>query len=906
MEPGDSGPSRTHAASGASSAPPRPAPPLTATIGRGDDARRLLAALGRSRLVTLVGPGGVGKTRLALDAARHLADDHARGAIVVELARVVDPTGVFSTIAEALELRGAPAAAGYTALEGAGALDALLVLDNCEHVIEATANALPHLLAGGDRLRVLATSREALRCDGEHLVVLGPLPVDGQDAPAVELLRQRASASGVTETLDVTLLQRVAARLDGLPLALEMAAARLRTMTLAELAGSIDEGLGILTSPRRDVDQRHRTVRDLLEWSERLLGDRLRDALFGMAVFAGPVRSVDLPAALDAPQSADTAAELVERSLVVAEPAPGGMTFRLLETVRSYGTERLQALGRDAAARRRHAAWFLDVVRDIDERMRDEREPHAIARFVEVYDEVRAAVRWAMAHDLDLAVDLVLTSYLPARTILRAEAVDWTSELVARVPATDRAYWELVAAEAGLLSTVGRLDDAVRLGSDALPHVAGTKAAFRALEGMLDPAIYQGRLADAVTVSERMTELATVLGDDLYVDHGRIGAALATAYAGQVDEALAMLADGPRSNVPTVTGWFEYLRGECVLDLDPPTALGHLDRSLQLARSIGNRYLTEVAMSSSCSLRARIGDTDAAARQFIDLLEHFGIGGDPAHYVTTLRNLVTLLVRVGRFDAAAELHAAVVDHPSSPTYGAEAHRLIEAADQCRAALGDETFARATAVGRARALEEAVVAARDALRDLPAQASTPAPVASAPAELVVEGDTWRVTFAGRTVRVRDVKGLRDIAVLIERCGAEVHAIELMGAHDIGTAAGDQLDDRARRAYQERIVDLQHDIDEAHAHHDLMRAERAETELDALVQQLSASLGLGGRGRATGSSAERSRSAVTNRIRAAIRKLDDVHPDLARHLRHSVRTGTWCSYQPEAAPAWSVEL
>jgi cob(I)alamin adenosyltransferase len=135
---------------------------------------------------------------------------------------------------------------------------------------------------------------------------------------------------------------------------------------------------------------------------------------------------------------------------------------------------------------------------------------------------------------------------------------------------------------------------------------------------------------------------------------------------------------------------------------------------------------------------------------------------------------------------------------------------------------------------------------------------------------------------------------------------VHAIELMGAHDVTTAAGDQLDDRARRSYQDRIVDLQHDIDEANAHHDPVRAERAEAELDALVQQLSVSLGLGGRGRATGSSAERARSAVTNRIRAAIRKLDDVHPDLGRHLRHSVRTGTWCSYEPEAGPAWFVEV
>lgn len=903
MESGDTG--------GRSSAhtdlPPRPAAPRTPTIGRDDDRRRVDEATTIARVVTLVGPGGVGKTRLAFDAARDVAARHVRGAVVVELARVNDEVGVVATVADALGLRATPAPDG-SGLDVAGSLDVLLVLDNCEHVIEEAARVVDRLLGGGDRLRVLATSREALRCEGEHVVVLAPLATAGDDAPALELLRRRAAASGVVDPLDPVLLQRVAARLDGLPLALEMAAARLRTMTLAELAGSLDEGLGALSSPRRDVDPRHRTVRDLLEWSERLLGDRLRDALFGLAVFAGPVRSVDLGAAIDPAQAAALAAELVERSLVVAQPTPAGMSFRLLETVRGYGSERLRALGRDGTAHERHATWFRDVVRDIDGAMHGSDEAAAIARFVEVYDEVRSAVRWATAHDLELAIELVLASYLPARTVLRAEVLDWTTTLAARVPADHPARWPLLASAAGLLATTGRLTDAVRLATEALPHVEGTAAALRALDGMIDPALYEGRLDDAILAGERMAAAAMALGNELYVDNGRIGAALATAYAGRVDDALAMLAAGPRSDVPTVAGWFAYLRGECVLDLDPPLALQHLDRCLALARGIGNRYLTEVAMISTASLRARTGDTTAAAAQFVDLLDHFGVGGDPSHLVTSLRNLVTLLTRAGCHAAAAELHAAVIDHPSSPTYGAEADRLTDAAAQCRAALGDAAYARAADAGRARELDEAVAAATAAVRELadaPPAIEAGHPEAAGAAAFVADGDTWQLAFGGRTVRLRDVKGLGDIAVLIARHGAEVHAVELMGAAVVGGEPGDRLDDRARRAYQERIVDLQRDIDEAHAHHDPARAERAEAELDALVQQLSASFGLGGRARATGSSAERARSAVTNRIRAAIRKVDDVHPELARHLRHSVRTGTWCAYEPESAPSWSVE-
>ena len=152
----------------------------------------------------------------------------------------------------------------------------------------------------------------------------------------------------------------------------------------------------------------------------------------------------------------------------------------------------------------------------------------------------------------------------------------------------------------------------------------------------------------------------------------------------------------------------------------------------------------------------------------------------------------------------------------------------------------------------------------------------------------------------------MKGIADIATLVTRPGREVHALELMGGQDVGGTAGPALDERARRTYQDRIVELQREIDEARVDHDVRRAERAELELDALVEQLSEAFGLGGRGRSTGSSAERARTAVTYRIRAAIRRLSDLHPELGRHFANAVRTGTWCSYQPETEVHWTVEL
>ena len=192
---------------------------------------------------------------------------------------------------------------------------------------------------------------------------------------------------------------------------------------------------------------------------------------------------------------------------------------------------------------------------------------------------------------------------------------------------------------------------------------------------------------------------------------------------------------------------------------------------------------------------------------------------------------------------------------------------------------------------------------------PTSASSPvAPTESSPsgsATLAWEGATWAATYAGATCRLRDSKGLRDLAVLLARPGEDVHCLELVGGVDVGSAPGPVLDQQARRSYERRIRDLQADIDEARADNDLARAERAEAELDALVQQLSEAFGLSGRTRSTGSAAERARSAVGWRIRAAVRHVTEAHPPLGRHLRNAVHTGTWCSYRPETTVTWMID-
>ena len=170
----------------------------------------------------------------------------------------------------------------------------------------------------------------------------------------------------------------------------------------------------------------------------------------------------------------------------------------------------------------------------------------------------------------------------------------------------------------------------------------------------------------------------------------------------------------PTALATSATAWFEYVAGEVILDLDPASAIAHLDRAEAAARTAGNRFLIEVSSLSATTLRARSGALDEAAERFVALLDHFGAGGDPSHLVTTVRNLVTLLVRLGHHRVASTLLGAVTDAPGPPSYGPEAERLEEAVGECRQALGEREFERMLARGRAQPLDDVVAAARTAL------------------------------------------------------------------------------------------------------------------------------------------------------------------------------------------------
>jgi predicted ATPase len=383
-------------------------------VGREKDIEAIRDELGRARLVTLLGPGGSGKTRLSQEAAERVVSTLPDGVWLAELAPVdkdADPAAVPEAVVTALGAR-------ETVLRGAGAEEMraaadrhtgdplvrlteycaprrmLLLLDNCEHVVHAAARLTAQLLERCPGLTVLATSREPLGVPGEVLYPVEPLP----EPVAVRLLAERGAAArpGFRAEDDPEAVAEICRRLDGLPLAVELAAARLRLLTPRQIADRLDDRFQLLTGGARTVLPRQQTLRAVVDWSWELLDAPERAVLRRLAVFAG---GCDLGAAEAAcgPGALDALGSLVDKSLVVAAPdGRGGMRYRLLETVAEYAAERLDEAGDRAAAERAHLVHFRELARTTDPLLRGPGQADAIATLTADYENLRTALRCAI------------------------------------------------------------------------------------------------------------------------------------------------------------------------------------------------------------------------------------------------------------------------------------------------------------------------------------------------------------------------------------------------------------------------------------------------------------------------------------------------------------------------------
>ncbi|MQA15066.1 MAG: AfsR/SARP family transcriptional regulator [Pseudonocardiaceae bacterium] len=425
-------------------------------LGRDGDLDTVVEALAGSPVVTLVGTGGIGKTTLALAAARRWQDDDRQRIWLVELAEIGASDGVPRAAADALGVtEGSAATLTGSVVAALRSRPTLLVLDNCEHVIDGAAALATAVAEDTPDTRVLATSREGMGIAGERLVAVGPLDPAGA---AVELFAERAQ--GVSGGFDLdhsrSEVAEICRRLDGVPLAIELAAARTASLTPSQLLARLDDRLRLLTGGRRTGADRHRTLRATIEWSYDLLSPAQRLLFQRLAVFTGPF---DLAAAeaVAASNGLDTVdvdhllGDLVERSMVAPESGPFGRRFRLLETLRHFAAEQLAAQGKPEGVARRHAWWCRDQVAFIHSLLTGPGEVEGVARLGELWPNLRTAVDWAcMSGDAALA-DALVRPIAPEVNLRRqAEIGDWAERILQLTSPDDEdgvVFWLTWAAE---------------------------------------------------------------------------------------------------------------------------------------------------------------------------------------------------------------------------------------------------------------------------------------------------------------------------------------------------------------------------------------------------------------------------------------------------------------------------
>jgi predicted ATPase/class 3 adenylate cyclase len=574
-------------------------PQTTSFIGRQTELAQLDAALTAHRLVTLTGPGGVGKTRLALEAAARLTDSFPDGVWVIELAAVGDPAAVPEAVAAVLGITQQP---GMSVAESvAAALEGrfrLLVFDNCEHVLDAAADLIEAILSRSATVKVLATSREGLRVVDEQQWPVPSLDVGtGVGSAAATLFVERAHAvvpGALSGAEDGDAVVDICRRLDGIPLAIELAASRMVSMTAVEVRDRLDDRFRLLVGSRRGLE-RHQTLRNAVQWSYDLLDEAEKALLARCSVFAG---GFDLHAACAVAGSGDEFATLdlldalVRKSLLVVDRPSGRTRFSMLETIRQFAEDQLVHNGGADEVRSAHARYFAGREADVLALWDSPRQRDAYTWFTVELANLRAAFRWAADHgDLDTAAVIAVYAAFLGSWVEQYEPVGWAEELIEPAKAVGHRRLAQLYVAAAQCYMAGRLDQA--LGYCEAGQLAVASGHFDDVPYDFDVSIGGGYVTAGQP--QRCVEwchnvVARSPGPHTYA---RSCLVLALNVAGAYDEARAvsegLLVAADATDNPNLVCWVLFAYGWSYLDADPAGAYHVLRRGLGIAQSTGNR-----------------------------------------------------------------------------------------------------------------------------------------------------------------------------------------------------------------------------------------------------------------------------------------------------------------------------
>jgi predicted ATPase/DNA-binding SARP family transcriptional activator len=696
---------------------------LPALVGRDDILDELRASLDSRPLVTLVGPGGIGKTSLAKALA---ADVDDRVVVWCSLSAVQDPEALVPALATAVGVR---RTAGVTMLEAVqnslASGPTLLVLDSCEHLLDAAVDVVDSLLARCPALTVLATSRERLSLAGETVWPIEglALPGEGPDArhaASVVLFAQRAVEADPHFDLGGALdaVSQICRRLDGMPLAIELAASRVRALPSKAIAERLDNRFDLLVGGRRPGEPRHRTLRATVEWSHDLLGERQRRLFRRLAVFAGPftLEAAEAVGACDGLPAAEIAAvlaDLVDKSMVVVRHGEPDTRYRLLDTLRAFATDELAKAGESDAVERAYVSFHRALVAQLGEQVLGPAEPTAAARIRAGFDDVRHAVMLSRrSQDLGALVDLVggLGGYL--RFHQGWEASDWAVDTLAMVERTAPDDLECLTVLAGVAAWsqwfAGDLVAAEEIANRALAASDEIHAGTASVLAALAVAHMYNGSPQAVPVAERGLAVALDRGETFLAAYLTGALAITKAYAGYPDAARddlarqATLVDALDN--PSARAWSLYCQTEVAGDQDPERTVRVAREAAELARVAGSNLLENVCRITAVTVAARHGFAGDVRDELIALINRFQRDGAWTHVQVLVWNLVEVLAGRGLWEEAAVLlHASPAGAPTP--YGDQLARLDRGRAKARAALAPETFDAAAARGAGMTREE---------------------------------------------------------------------------------------------------------------------------------------------------------------------------------------------------------